>query len=63
MFFEYLYYFCNRGRKNLRDVQKEDFELKVDGQGRRYITLKFQRQTKNHRGDNLTDVDMKDGRM
>ena len=49
VFFEYLYYFCNRGRENLRDVQKEDFELKVDGQGRRYITLKFQRQTKNHR--------------
>jgi hypothetical protein len=63
VFFEYLYYFCNRGRENLRDVQKEDFELKVDGQRRRYITLKFQRQTKNHRGDNLTDVDMKDGRM
>jgi hypothetical protein len=37
--------------------------FEVDGQGRRYITLIFQRQTKNHRGDNLTDVDMKDGRM
>ena len=63
MFFEYLYYFCKRGKENLRDVHKEDFELKVDGQGRRYITLKFQRQTKNHNGDNLTDIDIKDGRM
>jgi hypothetical protein len=63
VFFEYLYYFCKRGKENLRDVHKEDFELKVDGQGRRYITLKFQRQTKNHNGDNLTDIDIKDGRM
>lgn len=62
-FFEYLYYYCNRGRENLREVQKEDFELGRDGQGRKFVTLKIKRQTKNHRGDNLADVDHKDGRM
>ena len=63
MFFEYLFYFCNRGRENLRDVNKNDFELCRDGQGRKYVSVKVQRQTKNHRGDNLTDDNSKDGRM
>ena len=63
VFFEYLFYFCNRGRENLRDVKKDDFELCRDGQGRKYVSVKVQRQTKNHRGDNLTDDNSKDGRM
>ena len=103
-----MYYFCNRGRENIRDVQKDDFELKGDSKGlryvrvkkglryvmikkglryarvkkglryvrfkkglryvrvkkgRRYVRLKVKRQTKNHRGDDLTDHDNKDGMM
>lgn len=63
VFFEYLYYFCNRGRENIRDVQRDDFELKRDAKGLRYVRVKVLRQTKNHRGDDFTDVDDKDGRM
>jgi hypothetical protein len=63
MFIEYLFDVCNRGRENLRDVNKYDFELCRDDQGRKYISVKVQRQTKNHRGDNLTDDNSKDGRM
>ena len=53
VFFEYLYYYCHRGRENVRDVQKSDFEIKTDSQVRRYISIKKKRQTKNHRGDVL----------
>ncbi|CAC5389342.1 KCTD1_15 [Mytilus coruscus] len=63
VFFEYLYYFCNRGRENIRDVQRDDFELKRDAKGLRYVRVKVVRQTKNQRGDDFTDVDDKDGRM
>ncbi|XP_069139051.1 uncharacterized protein [Argopecten irradians] len=59
--FEYLYYFCNRGRENLRDIQKNDFNINTDATGRRYVTV-TSRQTKNHRGDDLRDND-KEGRM
>jgi len=61
--FEYLYYFCNRGRENIRDVLKSDFEMKTDAKGLRYVQVKMVRQTENHRGDDLRDVDDKDGRM
>jgi hypothetical protein len=27
VFFEYMYYFCNRGRENIRDVQKEALNI------------------------------------
>jgi len=63
VFFEYVYYFCNRGREHIRDVQKDDFELKRDSKGLRYVRIKVKRQTTNHRGDDLTDHDDKDGRM
>ncbi|XP_069140976.1 uncharacterized protein KIAA1958-like [Argopecten irradians] len=59
--FEYLYYFCNRGRENLRDIKKSDFQISIDAEGRRYVTVNS-RQTKNHRGDDLRDKD-KEGRM
>ena len=51
MFFEYMYYFCNRGRENLREIQKDDFEIKNDSTGLKYVMMKKRRQTKNHRGD------------
>ena len=46
VFFEYLYYFCNRGRENIRDVKKDDFGLKRDAKGLRYVRVKVTRQTK-----------------
>ena len=63
VFFEYLYYFCNRGRENIEGVLKSDFEMKTDAKGLRYVQMKIVRQTKNHSGDDLRDVDDKDGRM
>lgn len=50
VFFEYMLNFCNRGRENLRDLKKDDFEICSDG-NRDYVTLKSSKLTKNHRGD------------
>lgn len=63
VFSEYLYYFCNSGRENIRDLLKSDFEMKTDAKGLRYVEMKMVRQTKNHSGEDLRDVDDKDGRM
>ena len=60
--FEYLYFFCNRGRENLRELLKTDLTLSKDSSGREYVSLSHQRQTKNHRGD-VHDKDQKQGRM
>ena len=49
--------------KNLRETLTSDFEIKVDGSRRKYVSLAFNRQTKNHRGDDLTDDDVKGGAM
>ncbi|XP_071496907.1 uncharacterized protein [Diadema antillarum] len=43
-------YFCNRGRENLRSMTAEDFSLKTDEDGLRYITKRDQ-LTKNNRED------------
>ena len=63
VFLEYLYYFCNSGRENIRDVLKSDYEMKTDAKGLRYVQMKMVRQIKNHSGEDLRDVDDKDGRM
>lgn len=63
VFFEFMYYNCNRGREHVREVRKEDFEVNTDTLGRKYIRMKTKRQTKNHRGDDITDHDDKDGRV
>ena len=61
--FEYLYFFCNRGRENLREVKTDDFKVCVDSTGKKYVEVCTKKQTKNHRGDDVTDVDKKEGRM
>ena len=61
--FEYLFYFCNRGRENLRELQKTDFTIDTDSSGREYVSVRIQRQTKNHRGDDVHDADPNQGRM
>jgi hypothetical protein len=60
--FEYMYYFCNRGRENLRELQKEDFSISTDSTGRQYVTVR-EKQTKNHRGDDMQDTSSKQARM
>lgn len=62
MFFEYMYYFCNRGRENLREIQKDDFEIKNDSTELKYVMMTKRRQTKNHRGDEF-DIDEREARM
>ena len=62
VFFEYMYYFCNQGCETFVMCKKMT-ELKRDSKGLRYVRVKVKRQTKNHRGDDLTDHDDKDGRM
>jgi len=47
--FEYLYFFCNRGRENLREVKKDDFKVCLDGSGRKYVEVSTKKQTKNQR--------------
>ncbi|XP_062595701.1 uncharacterized protein LOC134257069 [Saccostrea cucullata] len=60
--FEYLYYFCNRGRENLREVQKSDFCIAVDPSKREYVSV-INKQTKNHRGYDIHNKDHKQSRM
>ena len=63
VWFDYMMYFCNRGRENLRDVKKTDFEVKRDSKGKKFVQLAIQKGTKNHRGDNLKDDDFSGGIM
>jgi hypothetical protein len=51
VFFEYMYYFCNRGRENIRDVQKDDFDLKKRCKGTKICACKsVQADKKSYRG-------------
>ncbi|XP_071486885.1 uncharacterized protein [Diadema antillarum] len=50
VFMDVMIYFCNRGRENLRFMTAEDFSLKTDEDGLRYIT-KCDQLTKNNRED------------
>ncbi len=49
VFFEIIFYFCRRGRQNLRELKKDDFAIKVNGQGQRYVVKTKDALTKNHR--------------
>jgi len=35
--FETIFYFCRRGRENIRELEASDFEIKVDADNRRYV--------------------------
>ena len=37
VFFELMLYFCHRGRQNLRHLRKNDFDVKVNQQGQKYV--------------------------
>ena len=47
VFFEIMLFFCQRGRQNLRQLKKTDFEIKVNSQGKRCVVKTTDEQTKN----------------
>ena len=51
VFIDFMLHFCNRGRENLRDFQKSDFGTSVDADGLKYVFIKIDKATKNHRDD------------
>lgn len=63
VFFELMLYFCNRGRENLRNMLRNDYVIRQDPDGRRFLASSVSRLTKNHRGENTTDDDQEGGRM
>ena len=58
VFVDYMLYFCNRGRENLRELKQTDF---VIHENQDYIVLK-DKPTKNHKGD-LRDDESQGGRI
>ena len=53
-------FFCRRGRQNLRQLKKTDFEIKVNSQGKRCVLKTTDELTKNHRAH---DVQAEEGGM
>ena len=49
VFVDFMLYFANRGRENLRDMKKTDFISSYDADGKRFIMMK-DKLTKNDRG-------------
>lgn len=49
VFFEIMLFFCRRGRQNLRQLKKNDFEIKLDAKGRSFVIKTTDELTKNHR--------------
>ncbi len=45
-------YFIRRGRENLRDMKKDWFSVKTDGDGREYVSQDRDELDKNHRAGN-----------
>ena len=60
VFFEIMLFFCRRGRQNLRQLKKTDFEIKVNSQGKRCVVKTNAELTKNHREH---DVQAEEGGM
>ena len=53
-------FFCRCGRKNLRQLKKIDFKIKVNSQGKRSVVKTNDELTKNHREH---DVQAEEGGM
>ncbi len=49
VFFEVMIFFCRRGRQNLRELKKEDFSIRTDSSGVRYVCKVKDELTKNRR--------------
>ncbi|XP_071500811.1 uncharacterized protein [Diadema antillarum] len=63
VFVNTMLHLCNRGRENLRDFKKTDFEIGTDSSDRRYVYLAKDKLTKNHRGEKDDDARSQCGRM
>lgn len=59
VFIDIMLHMCNKGRENLREMVKDDFEIKTDATQQCYVCKTRDRLTKNHR----TDDDSHGGRM
>ena len=55
-----MFFCCRRGRQNLRQLKKTDFEIKVNSQGIRCVVKTKDELTKNHRAN---DVQAEEGGM
>ena len=51
VFIEYMLFFANRGRENLREMTKMDLEVKKDPKGAKYVELVVDKLTKTERGE------------
>ena len=51
VFVDYMLYFANRGRENLREMTKGDLEIQTDPNGARYVELVVDKLTKTERGE------------
>jgi site-specific recombinase XerD len=60
VFFEILFFFCRRGRQNLRQLKKDDFAIKINALGQRCVVKKSDELTKNHR---VNDAQAEEGGM
>jgi hypothetical protein len=61
IFVDFMLFFCNRGRENLRELKKTDFSFHGSGDNK-YIALR-DHSTKNHRGDIKDDNESQGGRL
>ena len=48
VFFKIMLFFCRRGRQNLCQLKKTDFEIKFNSQGKRCVVETTDELTKNH---------------
>lgn len=61
VFLDFMIYFCNRGRENLRELKKSDFKFYGHGPSK-YVPLR-DHSTKNHKGDSDYDTESQGGRL
>ncbi|CAC5410634.1 KCTD1_15 [Mytilus coruscus] len=61
VFLDFMIYFCNRGRENLRALKKSDFKFYGHGPSK-YVQLR-DHSTKNHKGDSAYDTESQGGRL
>ena len=60
VFFEIMFFFCRRGRQNLRELKRDDFAIKTNPQGLQCVVKKTDELTKNHR---VNDAQAEEGGM
>ena len=56
-------HFARRGRENYRDMRKDTFCVRVDGNGHRFIEPTSCEKTKNHQGGRASESYMAQGRV